>query len=173
MTAQAVEVPSARSPGRGPAEWLRDLAIAPWHPGDTLSYLLLRLIALGGLVGCWVGVSGEAQVSRQLDWLTGGVAALIFAGVADTVWLLTGRRAVQGRKRALLGPVTLAVGNLLRTAHAGEPSPGAERAPAAAALRMTSYHRPDCIFVRGKATIMADVAEHARAGRRPCAVCRP
>jgi hypothetical protein len=142
--------------------------VALWRRADLVvlaGAVGAGLILLG--VGYW-GVSGTRVFDDQV-----GAARLAAAGVlvaqAGFVWSVTrGRRALGCRLRSALPARTGDV-----AAPSGPSTGGTRSAGPLATADMTRYHRDDCAFVVGKAAGAAPVAEHERAGRRPCGVCRP
>jgi hypothetical protein len=137
----------------------------PWRLGDlyglygtTVGGLLLVAIA-------WYQASGSIDPDAQVGWTNLAVAGLIILGAGNLVWLLTGRRVVGELRRDVIArlplrPVT------------SEHEPVAPSSGALVAQRgMTRYHRPECLFVTGKAATAASEPSHRRAGRRPCEVC--
>ena len=140
----------------------------PWGRADQLAVVAVvgaGLVLLGA--GYW-GVSGTRVLDDQVSAARLAAAGVLLTQVGFGLAVIRGRRAL-GRR---LG-VTLAV--------EGPAGPGAaDAAPAArapaglvAATDMTRYHRERCAFVAGKAVAVATAAEHERAGRHPCGVCRP
>ena len=116
-------------------------------------------------VGYW-GVSGTRVFSDQVS--SARLAAigvlLTHAGIVGSV--IRGRRALAERRRACLPDVSAVAGAAPVTAAVPDGAP-------VAAPDMTRYHDPGCPFAAGKPGVAASAAEHERAGRRACGVCRP
>jgi hypothetical protein len=142
--------------------------VALWRRADLV--VLAGAIG-GGLLllgaGYW-GVSGTRVFDDQVSAARLAAAGVLLAQ-AGFVWSVArGRRALGCRLRTALPARTEDV--------AVPPGPAMGTSPSAgpvAAADMTRYHRHDCAFVAGKAAGAAPVADHERAGRRPCGVCRP
>ncbi len=145
-------------------------ARAPWHAGNQLSLAFLSLLGLGGIVLSWWMVAGSAATATQQSWLDLGVVALLLAATGDALYLLNGRRAVRREQQALsLRLAALADGD----AAADAASTASDSGLVVTAPRMSRYHRPDCLLVRGKTVSRGTMAENRGAGRRPCGVCTP
>lgn len=135
------------------------------------------VLAAGWIVGLlvvgagWWGTSGEATVGDQFRWLGVAVAGLAVCLAAGAAWLFTGMRAV-GRRIRLAVPVPAELPDtVLELRLVDAPGPEPDRLVAAAGMRY--YHRPSCALAQGKAVRPAERAEHLRAGRAACGVCRP
>jgi hypothetical protein len=118
---------------------------------------------LGGLVLLaigWLGASGAATFSRQIAWVNVAVLGAALAAAAQASWLIAGWRAVGVQRTAFLATVSWPQLADAPTAGAGEivTVPGTRR-----------YHRPECLLVRGKATI----AVGDRNELEPCELCHP
>jgi hypothetical protein len=142
-----------------------------WHAGDKLRLWFLGLLSLSGTGVSWWKVSGSADTGTQLRWVEVGVVATMLAGVAGALWLAAGRRALRRRVRPLLQHLSM----VLMTAEDADGADATAAAPATSCTtpRMTTYHRPGCMLVRGKAVTWGSMAEQRLTGRRPCGVCRP
>ena len=139
------------------------------------------LLALAGAVALfvgWFGISGEALTAKQLPYLVSagltGIALFILAGV----FLATDDVRRQFER---IGELERKVDDLYSLFVADLDSPAQSRQrtlPSAtgwvALPTGTSYHRPDCSLVSGKAgaTNMTADGIAARA-LRPCRVCEP
>ena len=168
----------------------------PFSP-DQLGGLLAANAASAALIfaGWWV-TSGLSSAHRQLAWLNLSLLGLVTAGAANGIWLARGRRGVSLARTALFpyppGSHS-ASGNGMSmrddVVAAWSPSGFRPRPPAAEALRaasvardseglvaasnMSRYHRSGCLLVAGKEVRVVARAEHERAGRAACEVCRP
>lgn len=142
-----------------------------WGFWPALIVLAGNAVALLLVAAGWVAVSGARSLPDQQNSINVGMAGVLVAGVANAVWLGTGRRSV----RILRGEVL------------PDPGAGAEAAGREAPRNMavvasadlvtvpgtTRYHRPDCPMARGKTLTSARQADHERAGLMACEVCRP
>lgn len=114
----------------------------PWTPADLNRLAARGSIGLIGLLVAWFQTSEQTALRAQLPWLFAAVAASAVAGVAMSVWLTRGLRAVRAEHRALHA-----------TAPAVLPSTATDVDSEQAwvsADGMTLVHRPQCLFVRGK-----------------------
>jgi len=154
----------------------------PWRADDLCRWVLTA--GLGGVViaVAWYFGAGEATFSQQLGPLDAAVAGLLVSGIGNVAWLLRGRRAVGERRRALI-PDLESARRRRRVASAAlrpeGPRPPAGAVEAAdrlfvAGAGMERFHRPGCALATGRdGWSHMTRAEHERAGRRPCGVCRP
>jgi hypothetical protein len=122
--------------------------------------------AVGALV--WIvgyaQVSGRASAEAQIAPLNLAVLGVLVTGASPCLWFFRGRRAVQDRRRLLLGV---------------DPDP----APCCAALDLVTldqfvgsvsfFHRADCAMADERGWSAAPRAAHEDAGRTPCGVCAP
>jgi hypothetical protein len=141
-----------------------------WRPIDLAAVVIGNATGLVVILAAWTGAGHEVVTDRQIGWVNLGIAGLVIITVANTGWLLAGRRACWRLRHGLL------------PAERGLPWPGQPRAvaaPSAALARfvaseaMTWFHAPDCRMVAGKDLISGSEAEHSAVGRRPCAICLP
>ena len=139
-----------------------------WGRADQLAVAVTVGLGLALLVAGYWGVSGTRAFDDQVTAARTAAAGVLVAQVGFGLAVIRGRRALGRRLAAALtpdGPAGAAVAG------------GATGPPVASGLvaapDMTRYHRDSCAFVAGKAVVPAAVAEHERAGRRPCGVCRP
>jgi hypothetical protein len=140
--------------------------VALWRRADLL--VLSGLFGVGLLLlgaGYW-GVSGTRVFSDQVSSARLAAIGVLLAQAGIVRSVICGRRALAARRRACLPDV---VAGLLATPAAVAISEGT----LVAAPDMTRYHQPGCAFVAGKPVAAATTAEHERAGRRVCGVCRP
>jgi hypothetical protein len=115
--------------------------------------------------GYW-GVSGTRVFSDQVSSARLAAIGVLLAQVGVVRSVIRGRRALAERRRACLPDVSSVAG--------AAPATTAIAAGAlVAAPDMTRYHDPGCPFVAGKPVTAVSAAEHERAGRRACGVCRP
>jgi len=144
-------------------------------------WILLLLGALAIFLG-WLGVSGQSLTAKQLPYLVSGGLAGVALIVVGSVFLAADsfRRNVSrldGLERKVNDLYALLV---LEPAPAGDPdaSPAVEAtAPATELVALptgTTFHRPTCSLVAGKADVAvvsaADIADRVLT---PCPVCEP
>ncbi len=136
---------------------------SPWTRTDAA--LTAAVIALGCVVWAvgWYRVSDEGAFDAQIAPLNVAVLGVLVAVAGQVLWFLGGRRAVDSRRRVLLGDDASA---LLR-----RPAPVVDGDALVGAERL--YHQPDCPMAVGRAWTPASRAEHEQAGRAPCGWCEP
>lgn len=134
----------------------------PWRVEDLLRWYAVLGLSLLGLAIAWWGISGTVSLSRSITWLDVAVLCLVASGLANTRWLLQGRRALAARRQAEL-PDAAELRVLLQRPVAD----GIRVAVAGASL----HHRPVCQAVLGKPVEEASAADHEHSGRRPCGLC--
>ena len=107
----------------GFASWLR----VQWDRAGAVGAALIGLAALG--LG-WLGVSGTPHIAEQLPYfISGGLLALFFLGLAVTLWLSADLRDEWRELRALRLGLTEP---LAETHHADQSLTDAALAPVAA-----------------------------------------
>lgn len=74
----------------------------PWSPSDLTRLLWTTVIAAGGVMAGYLGVSSTVVLSRQLAWLSVSIAMVAVAGLGNAVFLTNGARAVRLRTRRLV-----------------------------------------------------------------------
>jgi hypothetical protein len=146
----------------------------------VLGWVLAALGALALFLG-WYGVSGESLTSKQLPYLVSGGLTGIALIVVASVFLATDdvRRQlskVDELHRKVDDLYALFVEDLAAPA-SGNPT-AAAAVPATGSLVAlpagSSYHRPDCALVTGKANAAAVDDRVIRVRKlRPCRVCEP
>jgi hypothetical protein len=140
----------------------------PWPP---------QLVALTGVlvaVGVVLFVVGASRVNNevvydnQVPGLNLAVLGAVLASAAVASLLLSGRRAVSGRRVAVLGALPQIARRLPEdaTAHVA-----AEVLVASDDLR--HFHRGSCALAADRDWTARSRREHQQAGRTPCGVCRP
>jgi hypothetical protein len=113
-----------------------------------------------------IAASATHDLSARVAWCNVAVIGFIVAGLGDVLFLTAGRRAIGRRRVELLGArfeVTPSVASAMTD----------DRCLPVAAARMTRYHRPTCLLMRGKPARRASAAHHQRAGLAPCGLCLP
>ena len=139
----------------------------------VLGWVLAGLGALALLLG-WYGVSGQALTAKQLPYLVSGgltgigllVIAAVFLATEDVRRQLDRLGEVERKVDALYG---LFAAELAHTAPLVVDESVAVALPAG-----SSYHRPTCALVTGKADAApVDAATVSARGLRPCRVCDP
>ncbi|HET6815890.1 MAG TPA: hypothetical protein VFH66_01495 [Mycobacteriales bacterium] len=145
------------------------------------------LAALGGLALLlgWYGVSGEALTAKQIPYLVSGgltgigllVLAAVFLATEDVRRQLDRLGEVERKVDALYG---LFAADMADAANAGatktltSPRSAVAGESALALPAGTTFHRPSCALVSGKADAEpVDAATAAARGLRPCRVCDP
>jgi hypothetical protein len=138
-----------------------------------IGWVLAGLGALALFLG-WYGVSGQSLTAKQLPYLVSGGLTGIGLVVIAAVFLATDDvRRQLGR----LDEIERKVDDLyalLVAAPATEPAATTTTDGYVALPTGTSYHRPTCALVAGKANAVAvdDTAISSR-GLKPCRVCDP
>jgi hypothetical protein len=177
--------PAARAGAQAPPLELPDRRqLWAWAWASVRPYVGWALALLGAvaLFLGWYGVSGQALTAKQLPYLVSGgltgmalvILASVFLATDDVRRQLTRVGELERKIEELYGllttdlPTEVAAGPATTTTRA---TPAAGRVLALPAG--TSYHRPDCALVAGKAAAAVDPAEVSRRGLRPCRVCDP
>jgi hypothetical protein len=135
---------------------------SPWTRVDVL--LTALLIAIGGVVWIigWYRVSGRTAMDEQVAPFDLAVFGAVVFGAGQVRWFIGGRRAVDARRRVLLGSdAVLAVA--VPVVPREELLSGSER----------FFHRLDCSLALDRAWAPASRSAHEQAGRVPCGVCAP
>ena len=153
-----------------------------------LGWILLALGAIAIFLG-WFGVSGQSLTAKQLPYLVSGGLAGLALIVVGAVFLATDNlhrhiARLEGVERkvddlyALLvlePPPSAALPATTEPATSTGPAtvdPGA--AGVVALPAGTTFHRPTCALVRGKAEAQqVDATAIAARALRPCPVCEP
>jgi hypothetical protein len=143
---------------------------APWRPVDRLAVTLGNLAGGLTMLAAYSGASHEATADTQIGWVNLGIAGLLVVAVANTGWLLAGRRACWRLRHDLLPAEP---GAAWPAAGTTQPAVGIAPGLPVAAPAMTWYHTPDCQMVAGKDVAPSTEADHEGAGRRPCGLCLP
>ena len=147
----------SNAPG-APAELWRRADIVVLAGSFTAGLLLVA-------IGYW-GVSGTRVLSAQMGSVWLASAGVVVSGTGVAAAVASGRRRLSQRRGVVLPDAADVV------LEPGATTSAFTREPVTA-TGMTRFHRPDCSFVAGKAVTAAPVAEHQKANRQPCAVCRP
>jgi hypothetical protein len=141
----------------------------------VLGWVLAALGALALFLG-WYGVSGESLTAKQLPYLVSGGLTGIALVIVASAFLATEdvRRQlsqVDDLRRKVDDLYALFVEDLAGSVQ----TTSAAAADAVLALPVgTSYHRPECNLVTGKAQAAAVDGRAVRARKlRPCRVCDP
>jgi hypothetical protein len=135
----------------------------PWKPGDTPAVLTLNAVAAVGVLVCWIGSATEVRFHDTLYWLQGAIVAALVASVGNGLWLVAGMRQLRARRRVLI------------ETWPRQPAPTAsvQEPDVVTAERMTTYHRPSCLLVAGKALRSGTRSALERRQKRPCGMCQP
>jgi hypothetical protein len=138
---------------------------------------MLYLVNAFGLVVTavgWYGSSGTGRFDRQAVWVNVAIAGTVILAIANTVWLMAGRRAVAGRYRTIMSSVaSLPLAGVTEHRRKVTPDSPAGEGTLVATPSMRWYHRPGCLCATGKTVAPATRAAHEQAGRQPCWVCHP
>ena len=132
-----------------------------------MSLLTLNAVGLALVVAGWYVAAGRLLFHDQVSGANVAVAGVIVAGVGNGLWLLTGRRALGLRRRAVAGAIER------QYRERPGPEPPAQATTFVASKAMTRYHRPDCVFVAERPVVARTAKTHQKQGRTPCEVCRP
>lgn len=135
---------------------------SPWTRTDAIR--TAAVIAVGCAVWAvgWYRVANEGAFDSQIAPLNLAVLGVVVASAGAVLWFLRGRRAVDYRRRVLLGD---------DAAPAKHVAPTAELTSYVGAERL--YHRPDCLMAQGRDWPASSRVEQERAGRAPCGWCEP
>jgi hypothetical protein len=156
-----------------------------WVATSTRPFVGWVLAALGALalfLG-WYGVSGQSLTAKQLPYLVSGGLTGIGLVIIAAVFLATDdvRRQISRldeMERKVDDLYSLLVLDAPPAA-TDDPAGSAPRTPHPKAKLValptgSSYHRPDCALVNGKAKVTAvDARSIASRSLRPCRVCDP
>jgi hypothetical protein len=135
---------------------------SPWTRADVI-----RAAAVVGL-GCavwaigWYRVANEGAFDSQIAPLNVAVLGLVVACAAHLLWFLGGRRAVDFRRRLVLGD---------DAAPAERVTPAAELESYVGGERL--YHRPECPMAQNRDWVASSRVEQKQSGRVPCGWCAP
>ncbi|HUR75361.1 MAG TPA: hypothetical protein VMZ00_13865 [Sporichthya sp.] len=145
-------------------------APSPWRRRDAVVCGVLALLGMAGIVGCWLGASGETVWRDQTGWLIGSIFSTGLVVLGGGLWVLIGLRRVRHGFRDLRRDQRAALGlTRVRTVSAGDDSAAPAGGPLVTAGQMTRVHRPDCLLLRGKPVVPVAPAEIGNYGR--CGVC--
>jgi hypothetical protein len=142
----------------------------PWRVGDLMILYACSAVGLLVIGIAWFGASSSVVVSSQLRWTNVGIGGLIILGAGILAWILAGRRAVGELRRHVTSLIPLPEQSVA-TEPAPAPASTAAGGRLVSAAGMTHYHRPDCIFVAGKAVKKGTERTFRRQKRTPCAGC--
>ena len=110
----------------------------------------------------WTLAARRARFDDQVAFVSLAVAGLVTAFFGQTLWLLTGRRAIGWRTQLMLGGLVPA--GTVHQAVAPELVGG---------TGLCWYHSADCALAAGQGWPVMARADHEADGRGPCGVCRP
>ena len=135
---------------------------SPWTRTDAV--LTAAVIAVGCAVWAigWYRVSGEGAFDSQIAPMNVATLGVAVAVAGQVLWFLSGRRAVDFRRRVLLGD-DAALAQISAPAEDLDSFVGSERL----------YHRADCPMAQDRAWVPLSRAEQDQAGREPCGWCEP
>jgi hypothetical protein len=141
--------------------------VALWRRADLLVFACAYGVGLLLLAAGYWGVSGTRVFSDQVSSARLAAIGVLVAQAGIVRSVIRGRRALAGRLRACLPDVPAVAGGAAPATNA------IATGALVASPDMTRYHAQGCPFVAGKPVAAASAAEHERAGRRACGVCRP
>lgn len=144
-----------------------------WTAEEVIRWIGMSAIGFVLYAVAWYLAADQAASNAQMGWVNLGVVGLVLFGVANTMWLMRGHRAVRARTRASVSD-----------AHPVAVSPSRKTAPAFSALGAdldgqlvagegAHYHRAECPMAQGRAVTAMGRSAHEAGGRRPCGICRP
>jgi hypothetical protein len=143
---------------------------------DQLGAKLGILLCVGGFVALWAGWNGAASYDRvpaQFPYLiSGGLVGLGLIVIGAAMIVVDTNRAGREELQATLAELRAAL-------EAATPTAGATAAavtggPSTVVAGASSYHRPDCHLVDGRAeTRVMSVGEAEDDGLTPCRICKP
>ncbi len=142
-----------------------------WRLRVTALPLLLLTLCWVGLAVCWNGASHEVAFRYQTDWLVWAVVSTAVGLTGIALWITANLRELRRVQKLVLSNLSgVGTGASRRTASHGK---GAETAltefvHSAGSAR---FHRPTCLFVRGKSPEPITAATAVQAGLMPCGAC--
>jgi hypothetical protein len=160
----------------------------PWSADHLVGVVVANGVGLVLVFVGWWESSGLGSAHQQLAWLNLGVVGLIIAGGANGLWLARSRRVVTLARAVVLpyppgsgawpapssnGRASHAVVAPARGRRFRASADGAGTGVLVAGSAMSFFHRADCLLMAGKEVRVAGRADHERAGRAACEVCRP
>jgi hypothetical protein len=147
-----------------------------WGADDLLRWLVF---VLAGAVCCglaWYWGSGVATLQAQQGPLELTVSGLVLISYGHVVWLLRARRSVGERQSQLLA-LWLSHDGSEATLTIDDIVPAIVGSAGTDALvgsdDVLHFHRATCQMAHGRVWEPASRAEHERAGRIACPICRP
>lgn len=143
----------------------------PWSPRDVTRSTLVALTTAAGVIVCYLTASSTLELSTQLTCVAVAIILVAVAGAGWAALLTDGLRSVRVRRLEVARDIVL----LLETQDQRPKVPvGASEVPSlVSGDRMSKYHRPECLLVKGKQVSAATLSEHAAADRTACDVCKP
>lgn len=73
------------------------------RPTDLVVLVVLNAVALALIAFAWSAVSTRALIGEQVAYVNVGVAGVLVAGLADVLFVLSARRAVDERAARVNG----------------------------------------------------------------------
>lgn len=153
---------STRTHGASASVPVSTSVASPWSRGDVQRAAVL--IALGCVVWAigWYRVAGRGGFSDQIAPLNVAVLGVLLAGAGQLSWFHRGRRAVDTRRRVLLGDDATPALTPVQVVDL-DSFVGSERL----------YHRAECPMAADRDWPATSRAEQETAGRVPCGWCEP
>jgi hypothetical protein len=156
----------------------RRLPAEPW----TIAALVCLFGGAVLLVVAWYDISGTANLYEQMPYLvSAGFSGLALIIVGSALLIVARGERVERRLSQLVDAITEVADVSTTPAEipAGTPDAGqpAQTDQTDESYRVaaggTTYHRPECLLLRGKDTTAADAEAIASGKLTPCPVCDP
>ncbi|WP_019874108.1 hypothetical protein [Sporichthya polymorpha] len=137
---------------------------APWTRAAAIRTALLVVLGCAVWAIGWYRVADEGAFDSQIAPFNLAVLGLALVCASYVLWFVGGRRAVDTRRRVLLGDDARLTAREATEAGVGpDLFVGAERL----------YHRPECPMTQGRSWVATSRADQLEAGREPCGWCEP
>src|SRR5438067_727420 len=112
-----------------------------WTSRARATALASNAFGIAAVVLSTIAMSTTHDLSSRVAWCNVAVIGFVLAALGDVLFLTAGRRAI-GRRVALLGARLEMEPSRAPTSEGND--------PLVVAARMTHYHRPTCLLMRGK-----------------------
>jgi hypothetical protein len=152
----------------------QDRSFLPWTSDNVVRLLVLDLGALTLIIASWYLISGSTSLREQMAWLKLALIGLALSGVANGLWLMSGRRAIGLARVQVLGRLQSAVGAERVDQEQMIDSQAVPRDDTVfVGARMSRFHRRGCPLAHGRELTGASRAELVDRGYQPCELCEP
>lgn len=142
----------------------------PWQVEDLFRTYVGIAVATAVVFGSWWIAAGTVKSTTQVAAATVAVLALAMMGVANCLWIVTGRRAVALRRKAMCANAAAVVEALQVRA----PQPVVRPGPAVVAVPGSQlYHRQTCPLTAGRSLVDLGDGDDLGIGHRACPICAP